>query len=266
MKYLAGFIGSGNMGGALATAAAKAIDPKSIAISDQDAKKASDLAKRLGAVSCSNEDIVKSAKYIFLGVKPQMLKNLFNEIAPQLAKRDDEFVLITMAAGTSIEEIASLSGKSYPTIRIMPNTPVSIGKGIVLYCANNENLDTKEFCKIMKEAGTLDKIPENLIDAASCLTGCSPAWIYMFIEALADGGVKCGLPRQKAISYACDALIGSSQLVKESGKHPGLLKDEVTSPGGTTIAGVHALENKSFRGTVMDAVSAAYDKTLNLKK
>ena len=148
----------------------------------------------------------------------------------------------------------------------MPNTPVSIGQGIILYCASSLSIDTSEFVKMMKESGTLDEIPEAMIDAASCVTGCSPAWIYMFIEALADGGVKCGLPRQKAILYACDALIGSAKLVKESGKHPGLLKDEVTSPGGTTIAGVHALEKKSFRGTVMDAVSAAYDKTINLKK
>ena len=118
----------------------------------------------------------------------------------------------------------------------------------------------------MKFSGTLDEIPENLIDAASCLTGCSPAWFYMFIEALADGGVECGLPRAKAIRYACDALVGAASLVNESGKHPGLLKDEVTSPGGTTIAGVHALENGAFRGTVMNSVKAAYEKTLNLKK
>lgn len=266
MKYLAGFIGSGNMGGALATAASKTIDAKQIAVSDHDSKKADALSEKLGAISTSNTEIVKEAKYIFLGVKPQMLKKLFKEIAPLLAERQDEFILVSMAAGTSITEIHEMAGKEYPVIRIMPNTPASIGKGIILYCASNENVRTDEFVQFMKEAGTLDEIPENLIDAASCVTGCSPAWIYMFIEALADGGVKCGLPRAKAISYACDALIGSAELVKKSGKHPGQLKDEVTSPGGTTIAGVHALEKKSFRGTVMDAVTAAYDKTLNLKK
>jgi len=266
MKYLAGFIGSGNMGGALATAASKAIDPKQIAVSDHDSKKAEALAEKLGAVSCDNAEIIKEAKYIFLGVKPQMLKKLFKEIAPLLAERKDEFILVSMAAGTSIAEIEAMAGKSYPIIRIMPNTPASIGKGIILYCPSTESVDTNEFCSVMAMAGTLDEIPENLIDAASCVTGCSPAWIYMFIEALADGGVKCGLPRQKALSYACDALIGSAELVKQSGKHPGQLKDEVTSPGGTTIAGVHALEKKSFRGTVMDAVNASYEKTLNLKK
>ncbi len=266
MKYLAGFIGSGNMGSALAQAVSKSIDPKEIAVSDHSQKKAETLAESLGANSTSNAEIVKESKYIFLGVKPQMLKKLFKEIAPILAERDDDFVLVTMAAGTSIADISEFAGKSYPTIRIMPNTPVSIGRGIILFAANESVADTKEFCEMMKMSGTLDEIPENLIDAASCVTGCSPAWIYMFIEALSDGGVKCGLPRAKAIEYACDALIGSAELVKKSGKHPGQLKDEVTSPGGTTIAGVHALEKKRFRGTVMDAVTAAYKRTLNLKK
>lgn len=266
MKYLAGFIGSGNMGSALATAVSKSIDPKEIAVSDHNQKKAETLAESLGAVATDNATIIKESKYIFLGVKPQMLKKLFKEIAPLLSERQDDFVLVTMAAGTSIADITKFAGKSYPTIRIMPNTPVSIGRGIILFAANESVSDTAEFCDMMKMSGTLDEIPESLIDAASCVTGCSPAWIYMFIEALSDGGVKCGLPRAKAISYACDALIGSAELVKKSGKHPGLLKDEVTSPGGTTIAGVHALEKKSFRGTVMDAVTAAYDRTLNLKK
>ncbi|MBQ7986589.1 MAG: pyrroline-5-carboxylate reductase [Clostridia bacterium] len=266
MKYLAGFIGSGNMGSALAQAVAKTTCPNEIAVSDHSKKKAEDLASALGATAVDNAEIVKNAKYIFLGVKPQMLKKLFKEIAPLLAERNDEFVLVTMAAGTSISEITELAERSCPIIRIMPNTPVSIGRGIILFTANENVADTTEFCEMMKMAGTIDEIPENLIDAASCVTGCSPAWIYMFIEALSDGGVKCGLPRAKAISYACDALIGSAMLVKESGKHPGQLKDEVTSPGGTTIAGVHALEKKSFRGTVMDAVTSAYKRTLNLKK
>lgn len=265
MKYLAGFIGSGNMGGALATAAAASVGCGNIAISDHDSEKATKLAETLGVTATDNKDIVKNAKYIFLGVKPQMLSTLFEEISPLLKERKDGFILVTMAAGTSISNISELAKGDYPIIRIMPNTPVSVGKGIVLYCSNDKVTSLLEFTDIMKYAGTLDEIPERLIDAASCITGCSPAWIYMFIEALSDGGVECGLPRSKAIRYACDALIGSASLVNESGKHPGLLKDEVTSPGGTTIAGVHALEDGAFRGTVIDAVTAAYEKTLNLK-
>ncbi len=266
MKYLAGFIGAGNMGGALASAASKAVSSGNISVSDNDTQKANALAESIGAISTSNADIVKNAKYIFLGVKPQVLPSLFTEIAPILKNRSDEFILVTMAAGISIADIAGFSGSEYPTIRIMPNTPVSVGKGVILYTANDNVKDTAEFLDILKYAGNLEEIPEKLIDAASCITGCGPAWIYMFIEALADGGVECGLPRKQAIEYACNTLIGSASLVLESGKHPGLLKDEVTSPGGTTIAGVHALEKKSFRGTVMDAVKAAYEKTINIKK
>lgn len=265
MKYLAGFIGCGNMGGALACAAAKSVDKNLLAVADQDEKKAACVANSLGCAAVTTKEIAEGAKYIFLGVKPQGLSTLFDEIAPILKNRDDEFILVTMAAGTSIAEIAKLSGNNFPTIRIMPNTPASIGKGIILYCGEGI-FDMSEFCDIMNHAGTLDAIPEKLIDAASCVTGCSPAWIYMFIEALSDGGVNCGLPRDKAIKYSCDALIGAASLVKESGKHPGLLKDEVTSPGGTTIAGVKALEDGAFRGTVIDAVTAAYEKTINLKK
>lgn len=265
MKFKAGFIGSGNMGSALASAAAKSTDTNLIAVADCDQIKAESLAERLSCALSDTKTIAKCAKYIFLGVKPQGLAALFEEIGPILEKRDDEFILVTMAAGTAISDITRLCKNDYPTIRIMPNTPVSIGKGIILYCASGVS-DTSEFIDMMRFSGTVDEIPEKLIDAASCLTGCSPAWIYMFIEALADGAVNCGLPRDKSISYACDALIGSASLVKESGKHPGLLKDEVTSPGGTTIAGVKALEDGAFRSSAMNAVIKAYEKTLSLKK
>lgn len=264
MKFKAGFIGCGNMGSALATAAAKTTDAKAIVVADSDEKKAEVLSKHLECNSSDAKAIAEYAKYIFLGVKPQGLSALFEEITPVLQKRNDEFVLVTMAAGTEIAEISRLCACDCPIIRIMPNTPVSIGRGIILYCSK-DLLDISEFTEMMRFAGTLDEIPEKLIDAASCITGCSPAWIYMFIEALSDGAVSCGLPRGKAISYACDALIGSASLVKESGKHPGLLKDEVTSPGGTTIAGVKALEDGAFRSAAMNAVIKAYEKTLNLK-
>lgn len=265
MKYLAGFIGAGNMGGALAAAASKSISSKELAVSDHDIKKAQALSKKTGAVLSDNTDVAKNSKYIFLGVKPQVLPQLFAEITPVLKERSDDFILVTMAAGISISDISGFTGEEYPIIRIMPNTPVSIGKGVILYAANDKVCDISEFLNIMNNAGTLKALPEKLIDAASCITGCGPAWIYMFIEALADGGVECGLPRKEAIEFACNTLIGSASLVLESGKHPGLLKDEVTSPGGTTIAGVHALEKNSFRGTVMDAVKSAYEKTINMK-
>ena len=122
------------------------------------------------------------------------------------------------------------------------------------------------FRNLMAPAGLVDQVPEGLIDAASCVSGCGPAWVYQFIEALADGGVACGLPRAKAQEYAAQMVLGSAKLVLESGKHPGELKDAVCSPGGSTIQGVRVLEERGFRGAVTDAVLAAYDKTKEMGK
>ena len=262
MSYKVGFIGAGNMGGALAKAAAKSTND--IAVADNDTKKAEILAKELKTKNTDNKDIAKNAKYIFLGVKPQVLPSLMQEIVPILKARKDDFVLVTMAAGKAIAEVEAMAGEKYPVIRIMPNMPVSVGKGMILYCGNELVSDFSEFTDLMKYAGTLDNIPEKLIDAACSITACGPAFVFMFIESLADGGVECGIPRDKAIKYACETLIGSAELVNLSGKHPEELKDAVCSPAGTTIAGVHALENKGFRGASADAVKAAYEKTLKM--
>ena len=154
-----------------------------------------------------------------------------------------------------------------PIIRIMPNTPVAVGEGMILYDANewvtSEMLDA--FSHALSKAGRLDRLPEGSIDAASALSGCGPAFVYLFSESLADGAVECGLSREKANLYAAQTLYGAAKLLLESGKHPGELKDAVCSPGGTTIAGVHALEEGSFRAATMSAVNAAYQKTLKLK-
>mgnify|MGYP000819758311 CR=1 FL=1 len=160
-----------------------------------------------------------------------------------------------------------MAGEDFPVIRIMPNTPVSLGAGMIQYCADGVSDDQMfAFLGAMAPAGRLDAVPENLIDAASCVSGCGPAWVYQFIEALADGGVACGLPRAKAQEYAAQMVLGSAKLVLESGQHPGTLKDAVCSPGGSTIQGVRVLEEKGMRGAVMDAVLAAYNKTKEMGK
>ena len=172
-----------------------------------------------------------------------------------------------MAAGVTIAKLEALVGKM-PIIRIMPNTPVAVGKGMITWCKNELVGDecTEEFKRLFSEAGVLDEIGENMIDAASCVAGCGPAFVYAFIEALADGGVQCGLPRDKAMTYAANTLIGAAETLLKTGKHPGLLKDEVCSPGGSTIEGMHALENAGFRGITAEAVIAAYEKTKKLGK
>ncbi len=263
-----GFIGCGNMGGALALATAKTVSGEQIFLCDAFKNKAETLAGKCGAKVTEAKIIADKCAYIFLGVKPQGFEALFEEIGDTLRSRKDEFVLISMAAGVSVSNIESLLNCNASIIRIMPNTPVLSGEGMILYAANeNTSEEQIEFFKtIFKAAGTLDELSEDKIDAASALSGCGPAFVYMFAEALADGAVECGLPRDKAMLYAAQTILGSAKLLLESGKHPGELKDAVCSPGGTTIAGVHALESGSFRAASMDAVKSAYQRTLQLKK
>lgn len=263
----AGFIGCGNMGGALCSAAAKAIGGKNIYASDYICEKAAALCEKLGANQSTNKEIAQKCKYIFLGVKPQVIADTIAEISPVLKGRTDSFFLVSMAAGVSMSAIEKMLGFNCQIIRIMPNTPCAVGKGVILYCSDNDvsALEAEEFESIFACAGIVDKIPENLIDAASAVSGCGPAFVYLFIEALADGGVSCGLPRDKALYYAAQTVMGAAQTVLSTGKHPGELKDAVCSPGGTTIEGVRALEEGAFRATAMDAVTAAYEKTLKLK-
>ena len=263
-----GFIGCGNMGGALLEAVAKSVDASCIYICDQSAEKLSYYCEKLGVHQASTDDLIAVCDYIFLGVKPQMFADLFDTLRPMLAKRQNALTLITMAAGVSVGAVETMSGIACGIIRIMPNTPVSVGEGMILYTCNSAVSDQslQIFLHAMEQAGTLDRIPEEKIDAASALSGCGPAFVYMFAEALADGAVECGLPRDRAMLYAAQTLLGASKLMLESGKHPGELKDAVCSPGGTTIAGVHALENGGFRSCAMDAVNAAYQRTLELKK
>ena len=262
-----GFIGTGNMGGALARALATNVEGDSILLANRSAEKAAALAAELGCKAVSSEAIAKKADYIFLGVKPQMMADLLAQLSPILKEREDRFILVTMAAGLTIERIRELAVGDYPVIRIMPNTPASIGEGMILYTAGSDVLDIElqVFLSAMSGAGRLSPLPEPLMDAGSAVSGCGPAFVDLFIEALADGGVACGLPRASALEFAAQMVAGSAKLVLESGKHPGVLKDAVCSPGGTTIQGVRALEAGNFRGTVMEAVIKAYEKNFDLK-
>lgn len=263
-----GFIGAGNMGGALAGAAAKAIGGGSILVADHSREKAEQLCSQIGARVASNEEIASTCSYIFLGVKPQMMAEMLGSIAPLLKARNDRFILVSMAAGLTMDSICEMALCDAPIIRIMPNTPVSVGCGMILYTF--ENGVTEEeiavFTNALACAGKLDKLDEKLIDAGCAVSGCGPAFVDLFIEALADGAVECGLPRDKALLYAAQMVCGSAKLVLDSGKHPGALKDAVCSPGGSTIVGVHALEDCGFRSAAVNAVVAAYEKTVELGK
>ncbi len=268
MNKTFGFIGTGNMGGTLARAVSKAIGGHNILLCDRDIDKAVTLSKEIGANIADLKTVALESSYIFLGVKPQILPSVLEELSPWLSERPTTPILVSMAAGISISAITSALACEYPVIRIMPNTPAGVGEGMILCCSNSAVTDDMlgEFKNAMSKAGKTDIITEQLIDAAGCVSGCGPAFAYMFIQSLADGGVECGMPRDKALLYAAQTVLGAAKTVLSSGKHPDLLKDEVCSPGGTTIVGVHALEDGALRSTVMDAVTSAYYKTLELKK
>lgn len=264
MRY--GFIGTGNMGGALALAAAKAVPQGDIYLFNRTAAKAEALAASTGArVAKSAAEIADECDVIFLGVKPYQIESVVHKIAPQL---NGNTLLVSMAAGVSMADMRAFSGGAAAVARIMPNTPVAVGCGEVLLCAGDEVSDELRTALLLalSKAGRVDAVPESLMDAGSALSGCGPAFVYMFIEALADGGVECGLSRAQAQALAAQTVLGAARMVLESGGNPGALKDAVCSPGGTTIAGVHALERGGLRAGAMDAVTAAYQKTLSLAK
>ena len=258
-----GFIGTGNMGGALAAAAVKS--GHSIFLTDKDTKKAEALAAEISATAVSTEELISSCDMVFLGVKPQILPAVAKEIGGLVAHRGGELCLVSMAAGVTLTQLDGFFPDT-KIIRIMPNTPASVGEGVILYALGQGAREADEMLLLdaLSCAGSLNKLDEKLIDAATAVSGCGPAFAYMFIEALADGGVKCGLPRDKAQAFAAQMLLGAAKLCLESGKHPGELKDAVCSPGGSTIAGVAALEDGAFRASVIDAVESSYIRTKEL--
>lgn len=264
MLYKAGFIGCGNMGGALARAAANA-NTGDIAVYDRDPAKTSLLCHECGTVLADSEQIIRNSQFVFLGLKPQIM---YDAVTPMVdVINSSSAIIVTMAAGLGISYFKDTLRISRPIIRIMPNTPCSIGSGMILYCCDDkvDRSSEQSFTDLMQYAGILDKTNENLIDAGSTISGCGPAFAYIFAEALADAGVECGLTRDKALLYASQMLKGSAEMILKNGS-PATLKDNVCSPGGTTIAGVHALESSAFRAAAMNAVVAAYKRTLELKK
>ena len=261
MKY--GFIGCGNMGGAVARALSKTT--RDILVTDRSGKAAA-LAAELGIQYGDNETVARQCDRIFLCVKPHMMADVLKPLQSILQARKP--MLITMAAGLTVAQIEDFAATALPVVRVMPNTPVAVGSGVIQYCHNG--LVTEEMLADLLDdlrfAGRLDELEEKLIDAASALSGCGPAYTYIFLEALADGAVACGIPRAKALEYAAATLEGAARMYLETRTHPGALKDAVCSPGGSTIAGVKALEQHGFRGAVMDCVAAAYEKNKLLGK
>ena len=270
MKTIISCIGSGNMGTALMKGAGAFAGPENLGFSDADKSKAKAAAVSMGGqVYDSNIEAVEKADFVFLAVKPQILKSVLEEIAPTLKERlktGKAPVLVSMVTGWTMAKIQEVLAVHTPLIRIMPNTPALISKGLIVLCHSPEVQPEKvlELERILGAAGMVEKLEERYFDAVTGLCGSGPAFVYMFIEALSDAGVRSGLPRDKALVYASQMVLGSAAMVLETKKHPAELKDMVCSPGGTTIAGVAALEKGCFRGTVMSAVDAAWQRAVEL--
>ncbi len=262
------FIGAGNMGGAIIEALCRAVPPENVVIYDRDENKTAELSNKTACrIAASAQEAASNAHFVFLCVKPNVLHDALKGICPVLSGK----VVVSIAAGVaknSIKAILVGEGLDLPIVRLMPNTPVAVGKGMILV-SPDKNV-SKEDVTLLLEAlapgGLTSIIDESYIDAATPVFSCSPAYVYMFIEALADGGVMAGVPRDKAQSYAAQAVLGAAAMVLETGKHPEELKDAVCSPGGSTIVGVEELEKSAFRGAVASAVYEAYKKTANLGK
>ena len=259
-----GFIGMGNMGYAMLNGVLGEFAPGQIIFTTPHKEKCEKISAQTGVKYAeSNAECANNAKYIILAVKPQMydavLKNIENVIT-------SEKVIISIAPGITIDSIKGKLGGSVRVVRAMPNTPALVGEGITAACSNEnvtpEELDT--VIGILRGFGKCEVVPEHLMDVVTSVSGSSPAYVFMFIEAMADGAVADGMPRAQAYEFAAQAVLGSAKMVLETGKHPGELKDMVCSPGGTTIEAVRVLEEKGMRSAVFEAMKACTRKSRGL--
>ena len=264
-KY--GFIGMGNMGYAIMNALLKLYPASDFLFSDANPDREAWVKKQTKVEAAqTNAECANQSQVIVLAVKPQfydtVLKNIKYAVKP-------EQIIISIAPGITIETIRKKLGDKARIVRAMPNTPALLGEGItgVSYDAEDFTEEEKEVIhQLFQSIGAMEVVPESMMDAVVCASGSSPAYVYMFIEALADSAVKYGMPREKAYTFAAWAVRGAAQMVLETGKHPGELKDQVCSPAGTTIAAVAALEENGFRNAVMKATDACYEKVMSMKK
>ena len=262
-----GFIGTGVMGGALARAVAKKVSGDGLVLSNLPSSLSEELAKELGCVSADNKTVAESCDFIFLAVKPNVIRSVIAETAPVLKARKDRFVVVSVAAGITIQTVKEEFGFELPVIRIMPNTPALCGSGVILAAFDGVTDDEKaEFFSYLSEAGVCDDVGEKMIETAGTLTGCGPAFAFVIMQALADGAVAVGVDRAHAVKYAELTIEGAAKLALSTGKHLEKLKDEVCSPGGSTIEGVYAMEQAGVRAAMIDAVIASYEKNLKLGK
>ncbi|WP_457644109.1 pyrroline-5-carboxylate reductase [Persephonella sp.] len=263
-----GIIGCGNMGEALIKGFIEkgGINSTDIIVSDIDSERVKQIVNRYNVAGTeSNRKVVELSQIIILSVKP---KDLESTLAPLKDLFNDRKILISVLAGVKIDRIKMITGKKIPVVRVMPNTPALIGEGAVGISFDSLIDEEKkdQIINLFSSMGLIVVVDESLMDAVTGLSGSGPAYVFTFIDALAQGGVKCGLTYKEALDLAVQTVIGSAMLIKETGEHPSVLRDRVTSPGGTTIYGLHALEKGSFRDSVINAVETATKRSKELSK
>lgn len=257
-----GFIGAGNMSTTIIRGLIENFKDlnKQIYISNRSKEKAESLSKEIFINYCeSNIDLVNSCDVIFLAIKPYVYESVLKEISSYVGK---DKLIISLAAGVTMDKVSSYFTHPIKLIRIMPNVAVNVGEGMIALSINeNISIEERDFIvDLLSSVGRVDKIEENMMDAVTTISGCGPAFIAMFVEALADGSVLHGMPRDKAYIYAAQTLVGTGKMMLENGMHPGQIKDMVSSPKGITIEGVYALEKRGFRNILMETVEACYKK------
>lgn len=260
-----GFIGLGNM----ADAMIGGILQKNLYTKDQitgsskTEETAKKVAEKYGIRTTTNKEIAKAADILILAVKPVFFPEVIAEIKEYVTK---DQLIISIAAGKSIDWIEKAFEKEIRLIRCMPNTPALVGEGCTGVCLNKNitKNDENVTLEILNSFGKASIIPERIMDAVIGVSGSAPAYVFLFIEAMADAAVQAGMPRKQAYEFAAQTVLGSAKMVLETGKHPGELKDMVCSPGGTTIEAVKVLEQQGFRGAVMSAIEACVEKSKNM--
>ena len=266
LSYKFGFIGAGNMGFAMMQGLARAFQPEQICFYERELNRAKKAAEATGAAAAdSGLACASSSEYVILAVKPQQLRAAAEEIREGISRRQ---ILISIAPGISIEDLKGIFGEEKRVVRAMPNTPALVGEGMSGVCYDERLFSQEEqetIRRFFESFGRMALVEERLIHAVVCVSGSSPAYVYLFLEALADSGVKYGLPRDLAYEMAAQAVLGSARMLMETGEHPGRLKDQVCSPGGTTIAAVEALEEHGLRNAVMKGCDACFEKCGNIR-
>lgn len=257
------FIGGGQMGSAMMHAILRAelVRPAQIAVSDPHREQRAKLADELGVQAYeSNIRAVADADLVILAVKPQVVGDVMDELRGKIGR---DCTVLSIVAGLSTEGIAASLGGTVRIVRAMPNTPCMVQAGAIAFCLGRRATlrDEKRVRSVLAHLGEVISVPEDLMDAVTGVSGSGPAFIYLIIEALADAGVRAGLPREAAKLLSAQTVYGAAKMVLQTGTHPAELRDMVTSPGGTTISGLHVLEQRGLRGTLMDAVMAAAERS-----